>query len=396
MKVGKKAWLFLGVLLWVVSPLYAAEVKNDAAKQVGGRVQFTYDLVGDEAEADVDVTITVAGKEYKPADLHLEGDIGKVTPGKGKTIWWNVLQDFPKGLNTEIDCVIASGGKDFVEKKTGMSFAFVKGGCFQMGDSAGDGDKDEKPVHEVCVDDFYLGKYEVTVGQFRQFVKETGYRTDAEKNTGGNLGCYALDFNDSNNLFTWRAWASWRKPSKYQDNQDNHPVACVSWNDAQAFVQWLAKKSGKRLRLPTEAEAEYAARGGTTGRNYWGEGKDDACSYANVADQTKLPNGQWWTEKHECSDGYAFASPVGSFSPNAFGLYDMMGNVNEWCSDWYGENYYSESPKRNPRGPDHGSGRVARGGSWGGLPRGVRASIRSGGTPDDRYSDIGLRVAGNK
>lgn len=109
----------------------------------------------------------------------------------------------------------------------------INGGCFKMGDSFGDGEADEKPVHTVCVDDFYMGRFEVTVAEFRRFVNDTGYRTEAEKNTGGVSGCFAYDQDDKEKQYNWREWANWKKPNKYQDNEDNHPVTCVSWNDTQ-------------------------------------------------------------------------------------------------------------------------------------------------------------------
>ncbi|HOI72552.1 MAG TPA: SUMF1/EgtB/PvdO family nonheme iron enzyme [Syntrophales bacterium] len=280
----------------------------------------------------------------------------------------------------------------FTDAATGMEFVLVRGGCFRMGDTMGDGDADEKPVHEVCVDDFYMGKHEVTVGQFRRFVEDTGYRTDAEKNAGGLTGCWAQDFDDREKEWNWRGWADWRNPNKYQANRDDHPVACVSWNDAQAFAGWLSRKEGRSYRLPTEAEWEYAARGGTSSRNYWGAGKDDACTYANVADRTPLGQGRNWTIKHECSDGHAFASPVGQFRPNAFGLYDMMGNVWEWCADWYGDKYYGESGRSNPGGPASGQYRVARGGSWGTKPAFLRASDRDRNGPVKRNNYYGFRL----
>jgi formylglycine-generating enzyme required for sulfatase activity len=276
---------------------------------------------------------------------------------------------------------------------TGMELVFVQGGCYQMGDAFGDGDADEKPLHDVCVNDFYLGKYEVTVGQFKRFVNETGYKTDGEKNTGGVSGCFAFDQDDKEKNWNWRDWASWKKPNKYQDNRDDHPVSCVSWNDAQAFTDWLTRKGGKSYRLPTEAEWEYAARGGKETKNYWGNDKDDACGYANVADRTKLPNGSSWNQKHECTDGYAFVAPVGKFQPNAFGLYDMMGNVWEWCRDWYGERYYNDSPRNNPQGPSNGQYRVLRGGSWYFEPQFVRAAFRFRYVPAYRLSSYGFRLS---
>jgi len=285
-----------------------------------------------------------------------------------------------------------SRGDAFKDPATGMEMIFVKGGCYPMGDTFGDGEGDEKPVHEACVDDFYMGKHETTVEQFRRFVDATGYRTDAEKNAGGVSGCWALDLNDKEKAWNWRSWANWRNPNKYQDNRDDHPVACISWSDAAAYAQWASTKSGKRYRLPTEAEWEYAARGGTQDRNYWGNDKDNACTFANVADLTKLPNGSQWNDKHECSDGFAFASPVGRFRANSFDLHDMMGNVWEWCQDWYGDKYYSASGRNNPGGPDSGQYHVLRGGSWDIKPWNVRAASRDGFIPTNRNGYYGFRL----
>lgn len=269
---------------------------------------------------------------------------------------------------------------------------FINGGCFEMGDSFGDGAADEKPVHMVCVADLYMGRFEVTVGEFRRFVNDTGYRTEAEKNTGGGSGCFAYD-QDDKKRWNWLDWANWKKPNKYQGNEDNHPVTCVSWNDAQEYIKWKGRKDGQAYRLPTEAEWEYAARGRTQTRNYWGNDKDDACRYANVADSTPLPNEYNLSSKHECSDGYASVSPVGKFQPNAYGLYDIMGNAWEWVGDWYDADYYKNSPKNNPSGPLDGQYKVARGGSWFNLPKYVRASYRIRFVPALRINFIGFRLA---
>ena len=272
-------------------------------------------------------------------------------------------------------------GTTYRDPTTGMEFVFVKGGCYQMGDTFGDGYNDEKPVHEVCVDDFYMGKYDVTVGDFRKFVNDTGYRTEAE--TGD--GCYGW----MGGKFEKQSGFSWKNPGFSQD--ERHPVACVSWNDAKAYADWMQRKSSEAARLPTEAEWEYAARGGTTGRNYWGSRVEDACGYANVADRAAKRQFSSWTV-HECDDGYVYTSPVGSFKSNAFGLYDMMGNVWQWTGDWYGENYYGESPKNNPTGPNSGEGRVLRGGSWSSTSADVRAAFRNGETPASRGSSSGFRL----
>jgi formylglycine-generating enzyme required for sulfatase activity len=166
-------------------------------------------------------------------------------------------------------------------------------------------------------------------------VQEKGYKTEAE--TGG--GTYI--WNRGKGKWEIKKGAYWDNPGFNQI--DRHPVTCVSWNDAQAFIKWLNKKTGSSYRLPSEAEWEYAARAGTKTARFWGDDPNDACSYANVADQTKSPDGKFqWSDIHECTDGYWFTAPVGSFRSNAFGLYDMLGNVSEWCQDVYG-NYTAGS-----------------------------------------------------
>jgi formylglycine-generating enzyme required for sulfatase activity len=262
-----------------------------------------------------------------------------------------------------------------------MEFVLVKGGCFQMGDAFGDGGADEKPVHEVCVDDFYMGKYEVTVGQFKEFVRETGYQTEAERGDGAYH-------------FTGREWKmgkaiNWRNPGFRQT--DRHPVVCVSHNDALAFAEWLGRKTGQGIRLPTEAEWEYAARSGGKKYKYgWGSGNPSA-NIADVSLKREFPSSNL-TIWEGYDDGYVYTAPVGSFPPNELGLCDMTGNVWEWCSDWYGEKYYGESRKTNPQGPDSGQYRVGRGGSWIFDPGGVRAATRGWDEPSCRDDDDGFRL----
>jgi formylglycine-generating enzyme required for sulfatase activity len=287
-------------------------------------------------------------------------------------------------------------GDVYKDPVTGMELVFVSNGCYSMGDATGDGAADEKPVHKVCENPMYVGKYEVTVGQFKKFVAETGYQTDAEKNTVVK-GCWAYDQNDKGKPWDWRPGTTWKNPNKYQENQDEHPVACVSWYDLFSFNEWLNKKSGKTFRIMTESEWEYAARAGTKGRNYWGDEKDNACTYANVADNTPLPGERGWKEKHDCVDGHAFAAPVGRFKPNAFGLYDMMGNVSEWTWDWYDNHekvayVVEDAPQDNPMGPSMGTERVFRGGSWFDDPRYVRSADRDFNIPEFRSSYLGFRM----
>jgi len=240
----------------------------------------------------------------------------------------------------EIESNLLAAPKDNV-------MVYVKGGCFEMGDRYGDGDNDEKPVHEVCVDDFYIGKYEVTQNEWKTVMG--------------------------------------RNPS-YHDGCGRCPVENVSWNDVQEFIKKLNRKTGRNYRLPTEAEWEYAARERGkqvrfgTGRNIIGpdEANFDASKYKENYSRVGT-----YREK---------TIRVGSFSPNAIGLYDMSGNVWEWVNDWYAKDYYSRSPRNNPRGPLDGSKRVLRGGSFVFVAATIRAAKRYAAKPSTRYNDQGFRV----
>jgi formylglycine-generating enzyme required for sulfatase activity len=247
---------------------------------------------------------------------------------------------------------------------------------------------DEHPQHRVRItNSFYLGTYHVTRGQFRQFVADTGYKTDAEK--GNNPGAYV--WNPDKKDFGFFEKYSWRKAGFEQT--DDHPVVNVSWNDAMAFCKWLSRKEGKTYRLPTEAEWEYACRAGTATRWYCGDDPETLAKVGNVTDATFLAKFLVWPYTLKASDGYVFTSPAGSFQPNAFGLYDMHGNACQWCADWYDEGYYAKSPANDPIGPDSGDGRVLRGGSWCYGPILARSASRYRTTPDKRASAVGFRVA---
>lgn len=333
----KRAAILSFLLCLIIIPnLYAAEVKNVTAKQVGNRMLFEYDLMGDESEAEVNVTITVKGQAYATDKLHLEGDFGKVRTGRGKKIWWNVLQDFPRGVAGDVEWEVVAGAKRFKDPITGMEFVFIKGGCFEMGDTFGDGGVAEKPVHEVCVDDFYLGVYEVTQAQW-------------ERVMGSN-------------------------PSYFKKG-GSYPVEHVSWHEVQGFIERLNQQSDRKYRLPIEAEWEYAARSG---------GKRE--KFAGTSRESELGDYAWYT-----SNSGGSTHPVGQKKPNGLGLYDMTGNVWEWCADWYDEFYYRNSPKNNPTGPNSGPYRVLRGGSWTNSLGYVRASYRYWSDPG---GSLGFRLVG--
>lgn len=230
---------------------------------------------------------------------------------------------------------------------------------------------DEGPQHEVhLAKAFAMGKYEVTRGQFRTFVQATSYRTQAEMN---GKGCITLTAQEQGNQRGWTARQNWRNAELFnlKQNNDDHPVLCVTKHDALAYIEWLNKtqlKADKGLyRLPTEAEWEYAARAGSNTTYIYGTDINTLCEYGNGGDLTPLPNRITWREKVDCEDGYVYTAPVGSFLANHFGLYDMQGNVWEWTEDCWHDNYQNAPANgeawKEANGGDCSRG-VARGGSW--------------------------------
>ena len=262
-----------------------------------------------------------------------------------------------------------------IKNSLGMEFVRIPTGSFNMGSKysytniqnlfsevfANSPQKfsDEHPVHRVNItNDFYAGIHEVTIGQFGQFVADTGYQTDGER-SGGSAGTFDPSSGQKADK-TVTVAADWRN-----GNRDN-PVSHVSWGDANAFVVWLGKKEGKKYRLPTEAEWEYFARAGTTTLFYSGDNVESLAGYANVPDQTMQENSGTPTSYAvlPSRDGYSGKAPVGSFKPNAFGLYDVHGNVFEWCYDGYTPNAYSVHNSTNPYIKADVDLRVIRGGCY--------------------------------
>ena len=241
----------------------------------------------------------------------------------------------------------------------GIDMVRIPGGEFMMGSETGQ--SNQRPRHRVRVDTFYMGRTEVTVAQWRRFARESGYVSRAEQGWGGLIRTpKGLKIMPD---------ANWKNP--YIPQEDNHPVVLVSWKDARAFCQWLSKKTGQKYRLPTEAEWEYAYRGGS---------QDE---YSGDLDTTA------WYEYN--SGGRTH--PVGTKRPNSFGLYDMLGNVWEWCSDRYGKKYYRVSPGSNPSGPSVGLHRVSRGGSWCSKPPRATPAFRRHDSPHFRFYRLGFRLA---
>jgi formylglycine-generating enzyme required for sulfatase activity len=243
-------------------------------------------------------------------------------------------------------------------KTVKMEFVLVPAGTFLMGSPKSDTHAfdNEKPQHQVMITQpFYLGKYTVTVGQFKTFVQDVGYRTDAEKDGRGGWG-----FNEDTGKFEQKPAYTWRNPGFTQG--PDYPVVNVSWNDAVAFCKWLSKREGRTFQLPTEAQWEYACRGKSTRIYVTGDDVEALKGFANVADASfkrKFPSGK----AAEFDDGNVFTAPVGSFRSNDFGLCDMIGNVWQCCLD--GPRQYESESVKDPIGPKNGGGGpVWRGGSW--------------------------------
>jgi uncharacterized protein (TIGR02996 family) len=277
----------------------------------------------------------------------------------------------------------------------GMTFALLQAGTFVMGLPTEDQDDAIRarsreewerrmgPLHEVeLTRSIYVSVCQVTVGDFRTFVDSTGYRTEAEQWAGAHRWAGSDD--------NWQldAATNWLNPGFAQMNR--YPVTCVTWNDAQAFLQWLSEvpeeeDAGRRYRLPTEAEWEFACRGGVSTSTPYHCGRSLCSTQANF--DGNYPAGG--ASRGPCRDQ---TSLVGLYVPNLLGLYDMHGNVYEWCNDWFEQDYYRYSPYQNPAGPDSGTSRVIRGGGWycGGLY--CRTTYRNHCEPGGRNNGLGFRA----
>ena len=263
---------------------------------------------------------------------------------------------------------------EFTVNGVTFKMVYVQGGTFTMGCTSEQGscDDEEKPVHMVTVSGFWMGETEVTVGLFRTFINETGYRTDAEKE-GWAWRWMQVDGEWKWNKVDGLYWIHDKNGNARIGVEDNQPVLYVSWNDTKAFCEWLKKKTGKNFRMPTEAEWEYAARGGNKSRGY------------KYAGSNTIGDVAWYVNNSGGS-----THPVKAKQANELGLYDMTGNVWEWCYDWMGN--YGSSSQTNPTGSSSGSYRVLRGGCWLNDAGSCRVSFRGCNDPGYRCFIIGFRL----
>ena len=304
---------------------------------------------------------------------------------------------------------------DVITNSMGMKLVRIPAGEFMMG---AEEDRDatmtafpsadpallsrESPRHKIRITKpFYMGQYEVTLGQFMTFLREADYKIDAERD-GKPMTGYGKN-GETIESTAFRPWApGWKV-------EGDHPVGYVSWNDAVAFCDWLSRKEGRKYRLPTEAEWEYACRAGTSSRYYCGNDPEELIGFANVADADRAaeipgnPSTRSTSPARRQASRFHILSCRGmtatlgrrqlvGFDSNGFGLYDMHGNSWEWCSDWFGEDYYRKSPVEDPHGPSTGTSRVSRGGAFDNSAFTVRCARRDGGTPDSRDCHDGFRV----
>ncbi len=277
----------------------------------------------------------------------------------------------------------------------GMKFALIPPGTFLMGtpdDEPGHnaGGYDETRHTVTLTRPFYLGRHEVTAGQFRRFVEAEEYVTDGEKNGGGHA-------HDDKAVWIHRPGTQWRKPGYAGpfEPKDDHPVVHVSHTDCKAFCRWLQKRAGVEgvtYDLPTEAQWEWACRAGSGTRYWWGADEDTTGKVVNAGDRTlKRVHPDWPRVVMAMDDGHAFPAPVGSYRANAFGLHDMLGNVWEFCSTRYGP--YPKEPVVDPGDGDPKRGFAVRGGGWSNVPADCRSGSRNADPPHFCHSNLGFRVA---
>jgi len=328
-----KYLLSLFLSSFIIYSCFAQNLGNIRAEQDGNQIIVKYDLlkVPTDYLFDIYLYVSIDGGEYEGPLRSVSGEVGMdIGPGINKQIIWNVLEERTSLISKNISFKVK--GRAYDSKVIEM--VFVEGGEFVMGSF---NNYDEKPLHSVYMKDFFIGKFEVTQ---RQWKRITGYN-----------------------------------PSFF-NYCDECPVENISWKEVQKFIDELNLQTGYFYRLPTEAEWEYAARGGNKSNKFVFSGSDNPDLVA------------WFDENNS-----QHTRKPGTKQSNELGIFDMSGNVMEWCNDWYSKTYYHDAPYKNPEGPSAGSHRVIRGGSWNNTKKYIRCTNRSYSTMGSRYDDLGFRLA---
>lgn len=310
-------------------------------------------------------------------------------------------------INGRVDLLLTVGAKVELTNSIGMKLVQIPAGEFLMGNTAAEVNRlvqefsdfgfekefadREQPQHRVRISQpFFMGKFEVTKGEFAKFVVAENYQTEPESDGQGGWGYDAgkKEFENRKLTYTWRntGWTPY---------DDSHPVVNVTWNDAKAFCAWLSRKEGQTYRLPRESEWEYACRAGTATRHPGGDDTASLARIANIADQSmkRIPGAEDFTVA-SFDDGHKFTAPVGSFAANGFGLHDMIGNAQEWCEDVYDEKAYGKRGALtvDPLVTSGSTYQVVRGGSWYSMPWYVHSALRLHNSPAGRNGTTGFRV----
>ncbi len=350
----------------------AADLKAEPVSVLAQRFEESIDLTLASAETGLPKDVFLVRLEKSPRLARTLSPLQSANGVVQREVFEKNFSDVRAAFNL---------GREEFGASIGLRLRLVPAGDFLRGSLPSDADSqdDERPRKLVTISKpFYLGTHEVTVGQFRRFVSET------KRDMGKGFG-----YNSKTRTFVFGASSNWTNPGF--DQTEDHPVVNVSWNDAVAFCEWLSRKEGGKYRLPTEAEWEYACRAGAATR--WAHGDEPAGldRFGNIADQSvkpllPAPHAAAW------NDGFPLTAPVGAFLPNNFGLFDMHGNVWEWCSDGYAADAYNSKIVDDPQGPKNSRFNVVRGGSWFSEASHARAADRSAYEPGHRNVMIGFRV----
>ena len=319
-----------------VGVAFSQKVSNVDAYQEGKNIVITYSL----SEAGMVSTVycsTDGGRTWGAPLRHVSGDVNKSVSAGSHRVVWDVLSEREHLKGENICFKVEAGNQLFTVNGVSFEMVRVEGGTFRMGATAEQGrdaDSNEKPTHQVTLSSYRIGKTEVTQALWQAVM-------------GSN-------------------------PSNFKGS--NLPVEQVSWEDCQTFIRKLNALTGKNFRLPTEAEWEFAARGGNNSQGF------------KYSGSKKIDNVAWYKDNSSST-----THPVATKAPNELGIYDMIGNVYEWCNDWYSS--YTSAPQTNPTGPNSGSNRVSRGGSWASIAWDCRVSNRAHGSSTIRFYHLGLRLA---